>query len=82
MMPKMPEGSIMYTIDADKLTIRDAINLQKAGTSGDIEQAMPILRKCVIVDDGRDLEDLPARHLRIIMQELSKRLGADASLGN
>jgi hypothetical protein len=80
MMPKMPEGSIMYTIDADKVTIRDMIALQKIG--GDIELAMPILRKCVTVDDGREIEDLPARHLRIIMQELSKRLGADASLGN
>ncbi len=72
----------MYTIDADKLTIRDAINLQKAGTSGDIEQAMPILRKCVTVDDGRDLEDLPAKHLRLILQAINKHLSADASLGN
>lgn len=69
----------MYTIDADKITIRDMIALSKAG--GDIESALPILRKCVITDDGRDVEDLPARHLRLIMQALMKRL-SDDSLGN
>ena len=33
----------MYTIDADRLTIRDLIAMQKA--SGDIADQIPILRK-------------------------------------
>lgn len=69
----------MYTIDADKLTIRDTITLQKSG--GDIETVLPILRKCVTVDDGRDIEDLPAKHLRIIVEAISKKL-SDDRLGN
>jgi hypothetical protein len=54
----------MYTIDADKVTIRDLIALNKH--NDDLDTVMPILRKCVTVDDGRELDDLPARHLRII----------------
>lgn len=69
----------MYTVDADVLTIRDAIALQKA--SGDIELLVPILRKCVKTDDGRDIEDLPAKHLRTISQSIIKHLQGD-SLGN
>jgi hypothetical protein len=69
----------MYTIDADKVTIRDLIALQKSG--GDIDAVMPILRKCVTVDDGRDIDDLPAKHLRLIVQALMKRVQGD-DLGN
>ena len=69
----------MYTIDADKVTIRDLIALQKSG--GDIDAVMPILRKCVTVDDGRDIDDLPAKHLRLIMQALMKRVQGD-DVGN
>lgn len=69
----------MYTIDADRLTIRDLIAMQKA--SGDIAEQLPILRKCVIIDGGGDIEDLPAKHLRIISQTLLKRI-SDDSLGN
>jgi len=69
----------MYTIDADKVTIRDLIALQKSG--GDIDAVMPVLRKCVTVDDGRDVDDLPAKHLRLITQALMKRLQGD-DLGN
>lgn len=69
----------MYTIDADKVTIRDMVTLQKQ--SGDIEAILPILRKCVIVDDGRIVDDLPARHLRAIATTLMKRLNGD-DLGN
>ena len=60
----------MYTIDADKLTIRDTITLQKSG--GDIETVLPILR---------DIEDLPAKHLRLIVEAISKKL-SDDRLGN
>ena len=67
----------MYTIDADKVTIRDLIALQKSG--GDIDAVMPILRKCVTVDDGRDIDDLPAKHLRLIVQALMKRVQGDDS---
>ena len=69
----------MYTIDADKVTIRDLIALQKSG--GDIDAVMPILRKCVTVDDGREIDDLPAKHLRLIVQALMKRVQGD-DLGN
>lgn len=69
----------MYTIDADKVTIRDMVTLQK--NSGDIEAVLPILRKCVIVDDGREVDDLPARHLRVIATTLVKKLSGD-ELGN
>ena len=67
----------MYTIDADKVTIRDLIALQKSG--GDIDAVMPILRKCVTVDDGRAIDDLPAKHLRLIVQALMKRVQGDDS---
>lgn len=70
----------MYTIDADKVTIRDLIAMDKAGS--DLDVIMPVLRKCVTVDDGRDLDDLPAKHLRIIATTLKKRLAGDDSLGN
>lgn len=69
----------MYTIDADKVTIRDLIALQKSG--GDIDAVMPILRKCVTVDDGREVDDLPAKHLRLITQALMKRVQGD-DVGN
>lgn len=69
----------MYTIDADKLTIRDVIAMQKS--SGDIESLLPILKKCVTTDDGRDVDDLPAKHLRIISQTIVKQMQGD-SLGN
>lgn len=69
----------MYTIDADKVTIRDMVTLQK--NSGDIEAVLPILRKCVVVDDGREVDDLPARHLRVIATTLVKKLSGD-DLGN
>lgn len=69
----------MYTVDADKVTIRDLIALQKSG--GDIDAVMPILRKCVTVDDGREVDDLPAKHLRLIVQALMKRVQGD-DVGN
>jgi hypothetical protein len=69
----------MYTVDADKVTIRDLIALQKSG--GDIDAVMPILRKCVTVDDGREVDDLPAKHLRLITQALMKRVQGD-DVGN
>lgn len=69
----------MYTVDADKVTIRDLIALQKSG--GDIDAVMPIIRKCVTVDDGREVDDLPAKHLRLITQALMKRVQGD-DVGN
>lgn len=65
----------MYTIDADKITIRDVIALRKAGT--DIEAQIPILRKCVIVENGGDIEDLPARHLALISKALVEKIAGD-----
>ena len=75
----MPRRCHVYTIDADKVTIRDLIALQKSG--GDIDAVMPILRKCVTVDDGREVDDLPAKHLRLIVQALMKRVQGD-DVGN
>ena len=69
----------MYTIDADRLTIRDMMTLSKAGNAGDIEGVLPILEKCVITDDGRKVEELPAKHLKAITEALTKKLsGADS----
>lgn len=69
----------LYTIDADRLTIRDMMTLSKAGTAGDMTAILPILEKCVIIDDGRNVEDLPAKHLRIIIEALTKKLNGTDS---
>lgn len=69
----------MYTVDADKITIRDAIALQNS--KGDTEVILPILRKCVTVDDGRDIEDLPAKHFRLILKAINERMSGN-DVGN
>jgi hypothetical protein len=69
----------LYTIDADRLTIRDMMTLSKLGPSGDLEGILPILEKCVITDDGRKVEELPARHLRLITDALTKKLSGTDS---
>lgn len=70
----------MYTIDADQVTIRDLMTLQKSGS--DLEAILPILQKCVVTDDGRPVADLPATHLRKLITALVKRLSTDDTLGN
>jgi len=69
----------LYTIDADLLTIRDMMTLSKAGSAGDMTAILPILDKCVVTDDGRKVEDLPAKHLRIIIDALTKKLSGTDS---
>jgi hypothetical protein len=69
----------MYTIDADRLTIRDMMTFAKVGPSGDIEAMLPILEKCVTTDDGRRVEDLPARHLKLITEALINKLSGTDS---
>ncbi|NBW21352.1 MAG: hypothetical protein EBR82_76685 [Caulobacteraceae bacterium] len=75
----MPVEMPMYTIDADRLTIRDMMTLSTAGTAGDMTAVLPILEKCVITDDGRKVEDLPATHLRIIVKALTDKLSGSDS---
>jgi len=77
--PTMPVEMPMYTIDADRLTIRDMMTLSTAGTAGDMTAVLPILEKCVITDDGRKVEDLPATHLRIIVKALTDKLSGSDS---
>ena len=69
----------LYTIDADRLTIRDMMTLSSAGTAGDMTAILPILEKCVVTDDGRKVEDLPAKHLKIIIEALTKKLNGTDS---
>jgi hypothetical protein len=69
----------MYTVNADLLTIRDMMTLAKVGPSGDIEAMLPILEKCVVTDDGRKVEELPARHLKLITEALTKKLSGTDS---
>ena len=47
----------LYTIDADRLTIRDMMTLSTAGTAGNMAAVLPILEKCVVTDDGRMVEE-------------------------
>lgn len=69
----------LYTIDVDRLTIRDMMTLSIAGTAGDMTTILPILEKCVITDDGRKVEDLPGKHLKIIIEALTKKLNGTDS---
>lgn len=69
----------LYTIDADRLTIRDMMTLSSAGTAGDMIAVLPILEKCVVTDDGRKVEELPAKHLKIIIEALTKKLNGTES---
>jgi hypothetical protein len=67
----------MYSIDASKLTIRDVANLVKAGKENDIDGMVPIMNKCVMVEDGRKAEDLPASHLAQIITAIVTRVSGD-----
>ena len=67
-----------YTINVDKLTIRDVIAIQNAG--GDISALMPIYAKVIELPEGTDVLDLPARHLKAIAQAIVQEMTAD--MGN
>ena len=67
----------MYSIDASKLTIRDVANLVKAGKENDIDGMVPIMNKCVLVEDGRKAEDLPASHLAQIITAIVTRVSGE-----
>ena len=69
----------MYTIYEDRLTIRDMMTLSTAGTAGNMAAVLPILEKCVVTDDGRMVEELPAKHLKIIIEALTKKLNGTDS---
>jgi hypothetical protein len=67
----------MYSIDATKLTIRDVANLVKAGQSNNLDALLPIMNKCVLVEDGRKAEDLPASHLAQIITAIVTRVSGE-----
>ena len=69
----------MYSIDATKLTIRDVANLVKAGQGNDLDALLPIMNKCVMVDDGRKAEDLPANHLAQIISAIVSRVSGETN---
>lgn len=69
----------MYTIDSTKLTIRDVANLVKAGQANDLDALLPIMNRCVIVDDGRKAEELPATHLAQIISAIVSRVSGDTN---
>jgi hypothetical protein len=67
-----------YTINVQKLSIRDVIALQNAGA--DIGAQMPIYAKCLNLPEGFDVLDLPATHLKVIAQAIVKEMTSD--MGN
>jgi hypothetical protein len=69
----------MYIIDTTKLTIRDVASLVKAGQTNNVEAMLPLINKCVQVDDGRLAEDLPASHLAQIMNAIVSRVSGDTN---
>ena len=69
----------MYIIYEDRLSIRDLMTLTKAGSARDMESILPLLEKCVATDDGRKVEDLPAKHLSVIIDALTKKLSGTDS---
>jgi hypothetical protein len=76
---------IEYTIDIDQLTFRDIIAFQKVKNNEDLEHVLPILEKCVIVSDGRSLQDLPFRHFNAICAAVLKKVSEaddEDSMGN
>ena len=76
--------TIEYTIDIDQLTFRDIIAFQKVKNNDDLLQVVPILEKCVIVADGRSLQDSPFRHFNIICAAVLEKVknADDTDLGN
>ena len=71
-------STAVYTIDDGNLTIRDVMNLRKAGVSGDTDAILDILNRIVITPDGKKCEDLNHRHLQeIIRQVLAVTNGAE-----
>ena len=65
---------MQYTIDADKITIRDLIALQNVGN--DSAKQIDILKKAVIVEGG-EFEDIPARHFKKIVAAILSELSPD-----
>ncbi len=59
-----------YTIDQDALTMGDLIALSNAGNN--LAAQIEILRKCVVVENGGRIEDLPARHYRAIVNVIKE----------
>jgi hypothetical protein len=71
---------MLYNIDPDNFTIRDMITIQKLAKNGnnmDLESILPILDRCVILEGGGSVEELPAAHFKIIMQKLMERFAGN-----
>lgn len=68
-----------YSVNVDNLTIRDIIDLQEAG--GDIRKLLPIYARVLVLPEGVDILDLPAKHLRIIAQSIVDEMTEDNKLG-
>lgn len=67
-----------YTINPDNFTIRDMIAIQKlAKGDGDLESIIVILERCVSIDGGGSVQDLPAAHFKIIMSKLTERFAGN-----
>jgi hypothetical protein len=66
---------MQYTIDADKITIRDLIALQSIGN--DMQKQIDILKKAVIVEGGV-FEDIPARHFKKIIASILQEMAPDS----
>jgi hypothetical protein len=68
-----------YTINQDALTIRDVMTWAKAAKTEDIETLMTLMDKCVITSDGSKMEELPARHLKLIITAITKEFSGTDS---
>lgn len=71
--------TITYTINQDALTIRDVMTWAKAAKTSDIDVLMTLMEKCVITSDGSKMEDLPARHLKLIVAAITKEFSGTDS---
>ena len=78
---KVTRADNEYTIDVDRLTIRDLLAFEKARTSGNIEDVMHLFEKCLVLSDGVTIYDLPARHFRPIIDAILGEMAGD-KLGN
>ena len=71
--------AITYTINQDALTIRDVMTWAKAAKNADTDILMTLMEKCVITSDGSKMEDLPARHLKLIVAAITKEFSGTDS---
>lgn len=78
---KITRADYEYTIDVDRLDIRDLIAFEKARSSGNIEDILPLFEKCLVLASGVTIYDLPARHFRPIVDAIVSEMAGD-KMGN